>query len=279
MLVGAVLIGIVAVGIAYGSWQWTRGTRALRERLEQAREPIAPARVDRAALDGLPEPVQRFFRTALTDGAPMIASVHVRHRGTFNMGKDTELWKPFVSDQRVIVRRPGFDWDARVAMMPLVPVHVHDAYVAGEGILRAAVYGLLPVMSMPNTRELAQGELMRWLAEAAWYPTALLPGPQVAWQPHDDRSAYATLTDGDLSLRMLFTFGDDGLIASVRSEERGRMVGDRPVPTPWEGRFWDYEERQGMRVPMEGEVAWILPDGPAPYWRGRIERITYQFAE
>jgi hypothetical protein len=42
----------------------------------------------------------------------------------------------------VITRRPGFDWDARVAIMPGVPVRVHDAYIAGRGTLHAAVFGL-----------------------------------------------------------------------------------------------------------------------------------------
>jgi hypothetical protein len=34
-----------------------------------------------------------------------------------------------------------------------------------------------------------------------------------------------------------------------------------------------------MRVPLEAEVAWILPDGPKPYWRGRIVEIVYEMAE
>lgn len=31
-------------------------------------------------------------------------------------------------------------------------------------------------------------------------------------------------------------------------------------------------------VPLDGEVAWLLPSGPMPYWRARITRIGYQFA-
>ena len=37
--------------------------------------------------------------------------------------------------------------------------------------------------------EVAQGELMRFFAEAAWYPTALLPSQGVRWQAVDDTSA------------------------------------------------------------------------------------------
>src|SRR3712207_2807925 len=77
---------------------------------------------------------------------------------------------------------------------------------------------------------------------------------------------------------MLFTFNERGLIDTVRAEERGRTVGGRVVPTPWQGRFWNYEERGGMRVPLDGEVAWLLPEGAKPYWRGHITEVVYEFA-
>jgi hypothetical protein len=51
-------------------------------------------------------------------------------------------------------------------------VRVHDAYVGGEGILRAAVLGLFTVAELHGPGDIAQGELMRFFAEAAWYPTA-----------------------------------------------------------------------------------------------------------
>lgn len=48
------------------------------------------------------------------------------------------------------------------------------------------------------------------------------------------------------------------------------------VAAPWQGRFWGYEIQEGMLVPLDGEVAWLLADGPKPYWRGRIQRIQYE---
>lgn len=57
------------------------------------------------------------------------------------------------------------------------------------------------------------------------------------------------------------------------------MVDREQIPTPWQGRFWDYQLRDGMRVPLAGEVAWLLGEGPRPYWRGRIRDIDYEYAE
>lgn len=33
-----------------------------------------------------------------------------------------------------------------------------------------------------------------------------------------------------------------------------------------------------MRIPLAGEVAWLLPEGPQPYWKGRIVNAVYEWA-
>jgi Family of unknown function (DUF6920) len=273
-------LAFVLVGVwLYGAYRWNVGTKELRARLDAARVPVRLQTVDFRELEGLPAPVERYFRLALKEEQPMVVGVHVHHSGTFNMGETTDQWKPFTSDQEVVTQRPGFDWNGSVAMMPGVAVRVHDAYVAGEGILHASLLGLFPLVNMRGGGDVAEGELMRFFAEAAWYPTALLPSQGVRWEAVDDRSAYATLSEGDISLTMLFTFYEQGLIETVGTEARGRTVGGEVVPTPWQGCFWNYEERGGMQVPLDGEVAWLLPEGPKPYWRGTTSEIDYEFAQ
>jgi hypothetical protein len=245
---------------------------------KQPRVPVQPQVVHFRELDDLPAPVQRYFRKVLKDGQPMVAGVDVRHSGTFNMCETTDQRKPFTSEQRVLTRRPGFDWNARMAVIPGLPVLVHDAYVAGEGILHVALFGLFSLVNLRGTSDIAKGELMRFFAEAAWYPTALLPSQGVRWEKVDDRSAQGTLIDGTISLTMVFRFNEQDLIDSVRVAARGRTVGSKVIPTPWHGRFWNYDERGGMWVPLDGEVAWLLPGGAKPYWRGSITELVYEFA-
>lgn len=277
IVIALTLIAVLIGARLYGAYRWNVGTQELQARLDSARVPIRPQTVDFRELEGLPAPVQRYFRVVLEEGQPMVAGVRVQHTGTFNMGETTDQWKPFTSDQKVVTQRPGFDWDGRVAMMPGLPVRVHDAYVVGEGILHASLLGLFTVADQRGADDIAEGELMRFFAEAAWYPTALLPSQGVRWEAVYESSARATLTEGDISTTMLFTFNEQGLIDTVRAEARGRIVDGQGVPTPWQGRFWSYDERSGMRVPLDGEAAWLPLEGEKPYWRGRITEIVYEF--
>jgi hypothetical protein len=274
-----VVLLVLAVGATlYGSRPWEKGSQAILTQLDVGRKSPSPARYDARELDGLPAPVQRYFRAALKDGQAIVAAASVTHTGSMNMSATAEQWKPFTSKQRVITQRPGFDWDARIMMFPGVPAHVHDAYIAGEGLLRVALLGLVQVVNMTGTPEIARGELLRFFAEMTWYPTALLPSQGVRWEAVDGTSARATLTDGKLAVTLLFRFNAEGLIDTVRAESRDRVVDGKTMSAPWQGRFWNYAERGGMRVPLDGEVAWMLPEGMKTYWRGTTTTLAYEFA-
>ena len=263
--------------VAYGTVRWADSTKLLVLRLEGARMPAITSRYDAHELDSLPAPVERYFRAVLTDGQPIVSAVTVEHTGTFNLKQPGEQWKPFTSRQRVVTRRPGFVWNARIAMVPGLNVFVHDAYVGGEGILNPAILGLFSLADPVEAGVLAEGEFVRFFAETAWYPTALLPSQGVHWDAVDDRSAKATLADGKVSVTMLVKFNGADLIESVRVAARAAMVGKAVVMTPWEGRMSNYQMRDGMLIPLTCEAAWLRPEGRAPYWRGTISSLNYEF--
>lgn len=261
-----------------GSSRWQTDTLQLRGALDAAREPLPADGFDPATVDDLPAPVRRYFRNVLQPGQRQVAAVSLAQTGRFNLAESAEQWKRFDATQRVVIQRPGFHWDARIRLLPGVAIFVHDAYVAGQGSLRAVLQGLIPLMQLRGGAELAQGELMRFLAEALWYPTALLPGQGIQWHPVDAHHARAELRDGQTSASVTFGFDDEGLVTSVYADARARNVGGLWVPTPWEGRWHDYATRGGMRVPLRGEVAWLLPTGRRPYWRGELTRIDFELA-
>lgn len=269
--------------IAYGAKRWAGTMRTLTGRLDTTRiddkvRPPSQARFDARELEGLPAPVQHYFRAALREGQPIIAAASVELAGTINLSATEARWKPFTSGQRVVTRRPGFLWNAQVSMLPGVAVRVVDSYIAGEGLLRAAVLGLFTVAEVRGGGEIARGEFMRFFAEAAWYPTALLPSQGVRWEAVDDASAHATMVDGTLTLTLLFRFNDAGLIESFRAEARSAGVGKDMVMLPWKGRFSNYRVQDGMTVPFTGEVAWVRPEGRKSYFLGSVTKLTYEFS-
>jgi hypothetical protein len=154
-------------------------------------------------------------------------------------------------------------------------VRVRDSYIGGSAGMRGAVAGLVPVVDQQGTPDLAAGALHRYLAEAVWLPTALLPSQHVVWEAVDDSTALVTLSDSGITVTWTVHFSAAGEIVRVEGE-RLRDVDGVGVPTPFVGHHRSYAEVEGMRIPMEGEVAWILPEGQLTYWRGRIAKAEYE---
>lgn len=231
--------------------------------------------VSAADLAGLPEPVRRYFEHVLPDDQPVIDSVRLEQTGRLRVGGHDSAWNPFTATQHVTTEPPGFFWDARINMWPLIPVRVADFYRDGDGHAAVSLLGLLPLARDAATPELNHGELLRYLAEAVWYPTALLPSGGVEWAPIDERTATATLTHGETTATLTVHFTADNEVSKVHAEARPRRVADGYESTPWTGHWRDYQLRNGIRVPTAGEVVWHLPDGDLSAWRGRLTEISY----
>lgn len=272
------LAAVAALLGARGLRLWRVQTGALAARLGAEPGPVGITHFDPAELGGLPAPVQRYLRTALTAGQPLVSGVRLTQSGDINLSPTGGRWQRFTAEQQVATRRPGFLWNARVGRFAGRSVRVQDSYLAGAGLLHAALPGWFDMARQQSGGELARAELMRFLAEAPWYPTALLPSQGVQWAAVDTHHADATLADGAVSVTLRFKFGDAGLVDSVRSEGRGRLVGRMMQIARWEARWRDWVTRDGMRVPMTGEVAWLLLDGRQTYWRGRLGKLLYRFS-
>ena len=277
-----VLVTTYVALTAWGAHRWSATTRGLGRQLRAARalprtRSIGPSGYDPCDIEGLPAPVQRYFRTVLRAGQPIVSAVTLDMTGRFNLSSTGERWSAFTARQKVCTRRPGFLWDAQMSLLPGLSVQVVDSFIAGQGWLHAAVLGLFTVADQRGSGRIAGDEFMRYFAEAAWYPTALLPSQGVRWKAVDDNSAQASISDGPITLSLLFTFNAEGLIESASAEARGAAVGGTVVMLPWEGRWSNYRRCNGMLLPLKGEAAWLGPTGRRPYFIGNVTSLACEF--
>ena len=167
-------------------------------------------------------------------------------------------------------------WNAKVQMPLATHVRVLDSYIAGVGAGRASLLSVIALASESGVAELNSGALHRYLAEAVWFPTALLPQSGVVWQAIDEHSALATLAHAGTTVSLTFRFNDAAEVTAVYSTGRyGRFDGGYRK-TPWQGLFSDYQVKDGMRIPMHGQVGWYRDDTLQLVWKGRLTDVQYQ---
>lgn len=221
----------------------------------------------------VPAPVRGYFATVLEEGQPLVHTVELEQRGEFRLGGRDGSWKPMTATQHYTVDPPGFLWDADIKMVPWVPVRVVDAYEFGSGSLRAMLLSALPVAESEPSPAMNEAELQRYLGEAVWFPTALLPSAGVTWKGIDDQSARAVIEDHGNRASLVFHFDEEGLVERVTAAERYRQ--DVDGYAPWTGYFEDYQWYNGLYLPTAAAVEWNLPDGDFSYWRADITSITH----
>lgn len=272
--VGAAVAGIVTTVARARRDREVAGLRGDLRRAATRAESAGEAASSSTGGDDLPPPVARYLSAVFESDPVPMQQVALTQSGEFRTGSADSPWRPFSATQHVTTDPPGFVWEATIEMAPLVSARVVDSFVEGEGSLTATVFSVLTVADAESGPELNEGELLRYLGETPWYPTALRPGGGVSWEPVDDRSARATLTAGDTTASLVFHFGEDDLVK--------RVTGDRPAQqddgsydrTAWSGHWWAYERRDGVLVPTEGRAEWNEPSGAFAYWRGRLETFT-----
>ena len=276
----ALLFGVVAVVVWQAHRRWEEATSAMHQRLSASAFKAVATHYSASRLQGLPAPVMRYFRAVLKDGQPIVQRAQVTWKGEFNMGHpDHDKWVSFSAEQTFVPGAPGFVWNARMRMAPGVSAVVRDGFVEGEGSMIAKVAGVLTVARVSDTPLLAVGALQRYLGEAIWLPTALLPSQGVKWSPIDDTRARATLNAGRSAASLEFQFDSEGLIIHVYAHERVFDDGKNPPSIhPWQARILRYGEFHGMKVPLDGMAEWMLPSGAYAYWRGQPTHIIYEYA-
>ena len=265
----AIGVAAAAAALIAATAKWNRATTG---RVAQLAAGVGAGGVYREAmLADLPAPAARYFRRVLRDGQPLLRSAIATQEAEFFLNG---AWRPLTATEHFTANPPGLVWDARISMMPLVAALVRDSYVNGTAQMTASVQGVYTIVDQRGAPELNAGALQRWLGEAVWFPTALLPSPLVTWSPRDDRSASVTIRDGRTAVTLLFEFDDSGMVTTVSGDRYQENNGSYTMK-PWLIRCDEAGEFSGITIPARCEVAWLNNGVAEPYWRGRISTMKY----
>jgi hypothetical protein len=209
------------------------------------------------------------YDLALRLGANPHAGRDVALRQTGRMRQDPASgWMKFSARQTISSYACAFEW--RASTGPLGVISVRDALSGGKGALDVQALGFIRLAHLAPSQALTRGELMRYLAEVAWAPDAILFNAALRWRSDGPDRLIVGAGTGHAEAEVSLTLDSDGRIASVFAADRPRGVKDAFTPTPWQGRFTDYHQHQGFWLPFSGEVSWTIGTGTFVYWEGRL---------
>ncbi len=221
-----------------------------------------PGNYEKAQILHLPPPVKKYFDYALKEKQQLISYSRLKHSGEF---KPSTKWTSIKGEEYFTVNPPGFVWFGNVRF-----ISAKDIYCQGSGRMQIKLLSLIRLVDAKG-EEFNQGELVRWLSELPWFPTALLPSYNLRWEAMDNESAKVSLTDYNKTVEGYFFYNKKGQITKFKAKRYGEgKLQD------WICQYSDYQEVNGMQIPFYAEASWNSEVEDSKYAKFRIEKIEYE---
>lgn len=244
VLVGAASLALLALrllDVQADNLEWTRLA---------ATQTASPPRYDPTMVADLPEPARRFFNFAISPGTPLYTVATLQMGGQFSLGsKAAPNYQQMMAEQ-ILAAPEGFVWRLQLKGPMLISGSDSGAWT------RFRILGLIPVARLGGDRDHTRSAFGRYVAEAVfWTPAALLPGPNVRWEPVDTDKARVTVSSGELVQAVDVQVDPDGRPTLVSFM---RWTNANPEKTfrlqPFGGTLSDFREAQGFRLPFRVEA-------------------------
>jgi hypothetical protein len=229
-------------------------------------------KADLQKLEDLPPIVRQWLQRSGALKQPGVQTVRLRQQGQMRT-KPSGRWMPFTAVQYFTITDPGFVWNARLRMAPLIYMTGRDKLEKGKGEMQMKLMSLLNVVNEANNEKINSGSMVRYLAEICWFPVAALQ-PWIEWEAMDSLSAKATLRYEAMSITGVFQFNREGDITGF-SANRYKGSDDKAILEQWVVEMLDYKEFGGIRIPYKSNVSWKLKEGDFNWLSLEITDLSY----
>lgn len=131
-------------------------------------------------MEGLDEPVRRYFTHALAGDSAARRSVRLTMTGKIKVGRWLAFTAAWASDGR------SLSWRARAGIGRFRPLHVLDEYAAGAAQMNVRAFGRFTLVHATGEDVVRSGAGRTAVEAATWAPMTLLPERGVSWHAESD---------------------------------------------------------------------------------------------
>jgi hypothetical protein len=213
--------------------------------------------------DGLPAPVERFYRTIYGEEIPVIETVVIKGRARIS---------PFgvkLPARFIFVHNAGRDYrhyiEATWFGMPVMKVN--EGYLDGKSFFKS------PMGTINDDASTNQAANLAIWAEASWFPSIWLTDERVRWEPVDDKTALLFVPFEDKEENFVMRFDPEtGLLDSMEAM-RYRDSGDQAKKILWITQNIPGQYIEGTRLSAVGSATWL--DQGKPWAVFTLEEVKY----
>ena len=221
--------------------------------------------LSQADISDLPEVLQQYLEQTNVTAKNPIKIVKLKQKGLFHV--NGKKWTPLTAEQTFNTDRCEFVWKAKAGFM-----HVVDQFMAEKGLLRVKLFNLIKLVEATGP-EIDQGEALRYLTEAMWFPTAFL-SDRIRWESLNNHSVRGHIRYGENWAHADFHFNTDGEIERVTAKRYAKEKREYCLKD-WVIDHLEYRTFHGIRIPYKAWVGWRKGEQVAYYYKFEITELEY----
>lgn len=214
--------------------------------------------------NGLPAPVERFYRTVYGEEIPVIETAVIQGRG---------IMKPILNipipARFVFVHTAGKDYrhyfEAMWFGIPLLKVN--EGYIDGESFFESQMGSYYDELNAN------QGANLALWAEANWFPALWLTDHRVRWEPVDKYSALLYVPFEERQEIFIVRFNPQTNLIDLMEAMRYRDVGQGQPKILWIVQNEPGQPVLGTKISSASSVMWLDQGKPWAYFN--LEDLIY----
>ncbi|MBW7913627.1 MAG: hypothetical protein H3C54_08025, partial [Taibaiella sp.] len=215
-----------------------------------------------------------WLRSSGVAGKPLPYNLRLKQTGKMRTAP-SQAWMKVEAEQYFNIEEPAFVWQVHTRMKGM-PVNGRDKYVDGKGSMLITASGLIRIVDAGGM-EINQGSMLRYIGELCWFPAAVL-SKYISWEEIDEHHAKMTMEYEGLKAEGVCTIDDKGRLTRFEAK-RYMGSGKDAVLNDWYAECLEWEEMDGVVVPVKGTVNWKLKEGPFDYYHYIITELEYNIDE
>lgn len=213
--------------------------------------------------DGLPAPVERFYKTIYGDKIPVIETAVIQGRAVLS---------PFgvkMPSRFIFVHNAGKDYrhyiEATWFGMPIMKIN--EGYVDQESFFEG------PMGNIYNDASTNQAANLAVWAEAVWFPSIWLTDERVRWEPVDEKTALLFIPFENQEENFIVRFDPETGLLDTLEAMRYRDAGPQAEKILWITKSLHGKYIEGTQISAVGSATWL--DQGKPWAVFTLEEVKY----
>lgn len=226
-------------------------------------------------LNDQPYLIKNFFSTVIASGAEIPQFATIKQEARFKTDVNSD-WFSMRAEQYYTTKDPNFLWYSELETSKYFWINAIDSYINNKGNMLIKFNSSITIADSWGI-ELDKSGLLRFISEAVYFPTGLVPSENLIWNVLDSNIAEIKFKDGDISVVAKVFFNPDYTINKIETYDKYRALEDgflKSLHTVYFSKYALFDD--SFLVPTYMEVEWDLPTGSFKYGKFKITEILYE---